>query len=197
MSTKKFMLVRSPLNPYQNGFSMIQLIVAISVLGILGALTLSKWNQFSKRQSLIGEGKAMLIFMEEARSFGLKKNKVVGVRFDGAATTYQLFEDKNINGKLDAGETIRTLKLSNGISFGLPSNPPTSGPNGQTLNSNGLSGAWAIAWTAAPNLSAIPSSGVACFKHGNLADFSLCLSGSATSQKCTAALWDGMGWITL
>jgi type II secretory pathway pseudopilin PulG len=181
----------------QFGYSLVQLLVAIAVLGVLGGFAVSKWNQFNRMQTLLGEGKALLIFLEEARSYGLKKNKQVGVQFTASGTAYQLFEDKNSSGSMDLGESVRTVQLHRNVSFGMPANPPTSGPQGESLPANGLSGAWIQGWIAPLDLSQSPSIGMACLKQNQLEGYTLCLFGQATTHKGAASLWDGKAWISL
>jgi type II secretory pathway pseudopilin PulG len=181
----------------QLGFSLVQLLLAVTILGVIGGFAISKWNQFHRKQTLVGEAKALLVFLEEARSFGQKKNKQVGIRFDSSGTAYRLFEDKNGNGSMDNGEAVRNIKLPANVAFGLPESPPSSGPLGQTLATHGLSGAWNGAWIASLDLSTTPSIGEACLKQNQLKAFTVCLYGQATTQKISASLWNGTTWITL
>jgi|GEM_PF-6745909 len=181
----------------ESGFSLPQLILAVLILGILSSLAFSKWTQFSRKQALLGEGKAMLGFMEEARSYGIKKNKQVGVQFEAGGRGYRLFVDENANGQLDDGESIRNLKLADDLAFGLPAEAPTKGPQSLAVNANGLVGAWAMAWIAPLNLSQTPSQGAIYLRQNELSAFTLCIYGTAKSQKCAASLWDGNTWVAL
>lgn len=183
--------------PVQAGFTLVQIAVGLAILGILGGLAVSKWSQFSRKQALMGEGKNLLAFMQEARSYGAKKSMQVGISCEVAGQSCWIFGDANVNGIMDAGEGVRQLKLSHGIGFGLASSGPNAGPQNIAAPSTGLGGAWAQAWVAATDLSASPSVGAFYLRHSLLPVFTLCLNGTASSQKIALSLWNGSTWITM
>lgn len=176
------------------GFTLIQVAMAVVILGLLGSLAISKWIQATRKQALIGEGRSLRAVFQEARAYGVKKNVQAGLQFDATSKALRLFEDRNRNGVLDAGEAVRSVKLGKGISFGLPSSGPNAGPNNLAAPSSGLVGAWTQAWTASLDLSTLSSSGAVYLRHDLLPTYTLCLYGTTGSQQCQAAWWDGTSW---
>lgn len=179
------------------GFSLVQVVAALVILGLLGGLAVSKWTRATRKQALMGEGRSLRAIFQEARAYGVKKNVQVGLQFDAAGNALRLFEDRDLNGALDAGEEVKMVKLGKGIHFGLPSPGPSSGPDNIAAPTSGLGGSWAQAWTASLDLSAAPSAGAVYLSHDLLPNVTLCLYGAAGSQPCLAAWWDGDAWNTL
>jgi type II secretory pathway pseudopilin PulG len=176
------------------GFSLMQVVVALVILGLLGSLTVSKWTKSTRKQALIGEGRSLRAVFQEARAYGVKKNVQVGLRFDTAGQSLRLFEDRDLDGALDSGEEVKVMKLGKGIRIGLPAAGPGSGPGNIAAPSSGLSGSWAQAWTASLDLSAAPAAGAVYLSHDLLPTYTLCLYGTAGSQPSLAAWWDGTSW---
>lgn len=188
--------VKVPWQP-QTGFTLVQIAMALVVLGILAGLAVSKWSQFSRKQALVAEGKNLLAFMQEGRSYGAKKSLQIGIHFDPSQHTCWLFTDGNRNASMDAGEGIRSLKFSQGITFGLAQSGPSSGPQGVAAPASGIGGNWVQGWIAATDLSVSPSVGAVYLHHSALPVFTLCLNGTAVSQKVALNLWNGSEWIIL
>lgn len=172
----------------------MQVMLAVVVLGILGGLAVSKWTQATRKQALIGEGRSLRAVFQEARAYGVKKNRQVGLQFDTDGKALHLFEDRDLNGTLDAGEKVKTVKLGQGIRIGLPSPGPDSGPDNMALPASGLGGSWSQAWTASLDLSVAPSAGAVYLSHDLLPTLTLCVYGKAGSQPSLAAWWDGKTW---
>jgi prepilin-type N-terminal cleavage/methylation domain-containing protein len=181
----------------QAGFTLIEIMVAVAIMGLLGSFSLFKLSAFLQRQSLIGEGKALLAYLHEARAYGLKKGIQVGISFNATSSTYTLFEDLNGNSRLDAGEAVRTQTLAKNIVFGSPTNGPTQGPGGVTVPTNGLQGAWGTALIYPLDMNTSLSAGMAYLQRLNLKKVTFCLQSNPTTQKLTALLWEGSTWKSL
>jgi type II secretory pathway pseudopilin PulG len=172
----------------------MQLLVAIVILGVLGVMSVVKWTEFSRKQVLLGEGKSLLSFLQEARAYGLKKDLQVGVKFDAAAGLCTLFEDRNSNGSLDSSEAVRSMKLERGVGIGLADAGPTSGPGGLAAPVSGLTGTWTQGWIAPREMAQVPSAGAVYLRQAQLSTKTVCVYGVATSRQNQASLWDGQAW---
>ena len=114
----------------ENGFTFLEVIISLILLGIIGAIGVVKLSDFFRRQALVGEGKALVAYLREACAYGAKKGMQVGVVFNPATGAYTLFEDRNGNSAVDAGESVREHALSKNIAFGPAVNGPGLGPDG-------------------------------------------------------------------
>jgi hypothetical protein len=181
----------------ESGFSLAQVAIAVAILGILGAMATAQWTRYGRKQALIGECRSILAFLHEARAYGAKKSLPVGVAFDRRDNVLRLFEDRNANGALDAGEAVRTFALTHGLRVGLPPDGPAAGPWGRAVPASGLEGAWARAWTASDDPSAAPIAGSLFLYQNRLDRFTVCIAETAASRVNTAFLWSGTAWIGL
>lgn len=178
----------------ENGFTLLEVIVSLILMGILGAFGVAKLGDFFHRQALVGEGKALVAYLREARAYGAKKGMQVGIAFDAAAGTYTLFEDRNGNSALDAGESIRTQALAKNIAFGPAANGPGLGPDGKALPANGLKGCWASALIYPKDLAVGRDSGVAYLRQANLETVTFAIQTIPGDAKFAFSLWEGSEW---
>jgi type II secretory pathway pseudopilin PulG len=178
----------------ETGFTFLEAILSLVLVGILGAFGVAKLGDFFRRQALVGEGKALLAYLREARAYGAKKGMQVGISFDAAAGSYTLFEDRNGNAALDAGESIRAQALSKNIAFGSAANGPGLGPDGKAVPANGLRGCWASALIYPKDLTVGPDSGVAYLRQVNLKTLTFAIQTVPGDAQFAFSLWDGSTW---
>lgn len=177
-----------------SGFTFFEVILSLVLLGILGAIGVAKLGDFFRRQALVGEGKALVAYLREARAYGAKKGMQVGISFDAAAGGYTLFEDRNGNSALDAGESVRAQTLPKNIAFGSAVGGPGLGPDGKAVPASGLQGCWATALIYPRDLTFGPDSGVAYLRQVNLKTSTFAIQTVPGDAKSAFFLWDGSAW---
>jgi prepilin-type N-terminal cleavage/methylation domain-containing protein len=178
----------------ENGFTFIEVIISVILLGIVGAVGVAKLSQFFRRQALVGEGKALVEYLREARAYGAKKGMQVGIAFNADSGSYTLFEDRNGNSAIDAGESVRAHKLAKNIAFGSAVNGPGLGPDGNAVPANGLRGCWASALIYPKDLTAGPDSGVAYLRQVDLKTVTFAIQVIPGDAKFGFSLWEGSAW---
>jgi prepilin-type N-terminal cleavage/methylation domain-containing protein len=119
------------------GFSLIELMLTICILGILLAISVAGYNEMAVRHELGGASREVLAMMRKARMIAIKEDTSVVVSFDVPNNTYMAFVDDGVgsvdndhngirdnalNFKYDAGE--RTV-----ISGKMPPHVTITGAN--------------------------------------------------------------------
>jgi Tfp pilus assembly protein FimT len=178
----------------ENGFTFLEAIISLILLGILGAFSVAKLGEFFRRQALVGEGKALVAYLREARAYGAKKGMQVGIAFNAAAGSYTLFEDRNGNSAIDAGESIRSQTLAKDIAFGSAVDGPGTGPDGNAVPASGLQGRWASALIYPKDLTAARDSGVAYLRQVNLKTVTFAIQSVPGEARFAFSQWDGSAW---
>ncbi len=86
------------------GFTLTELMIAITILGLIAVLSVPNYQRFMMGWRLNGETQQLASALRTARSSAVMKNIDVVFTFDPDANTYSWFEDMNRNGNLDNGE---------------------------------------------------------------------------------------------
>ncbi len=74
----------------QIGFTLVELIVVIAILGILVSVAAPSFTRTIEKQHIVGAGEAVLLDLRWARSESIKRNTLVTVTFtDGSASAWQ------------------------------------------------------------------------------------------------------------
>lgn len=179
----------------QPGFTLIQLVVAVVIVGVLASLSFVRLSLYLKQRTLRGEVQALQGLARESRALSIKKNRPVGMAFDATHGTLSIFEDLDGNGVWQSGEPTRTLPLGEDIALGPPPDKKyQAGPAGTQVPATGLSGAWAKSLVFANDPMATPNLGALFFHHRRLDTWMACLQRSAGTQQIQAYLWDGTDW---
>jgi type IV fimbrial biogenesis protein FimT len=100
----------------KKGFTLIELMVVISLVGILASLALPSFETFLRTRQMIGSSDLLYTSLYLARSEAVKRNSTVTICKSSYATTcggswsdgWLMFEDNNSDGNLDAGEDVIT-----------------------------------------------------------------------------------------
>ena len=123
----------------QAGFTLTELMIVISIFGLIAVLAMPNYNRFMQTWRLNGETQQFATVLRTARSAAVMKNIDVVFSFDMDNGTYSYFEDENRDGGRDAGEFLSaTYSLPECISIAAHtlSNPIlTFGSKGNTRES--------------------------------------------------------------
>lgn len=93
-----------------SGFSLVELMLSLSIIGIMAAVIYSVSTSTVPRYSLRAEVRELVIGFKQARMEAIKRNQNVVLIFNPPGS-YTLFADANGNGAMDAGEFLRTQPL--------------------------------------------------------------------------------------
>jgi type IV fimbrial biogenesis protein FimT len=122
-----------------DGFTLTELMIVISIFGLVAVLALPNYGRFVATWRLNGEAQQFATTLRTARSSAVMKNIDVVFSFDMDANTYSYFEDTNRDGNHDAGEYMSaTYALPEGITitaFTLSNPVLTFGSKGNTRES--------------------------------------------------------------
>lgn len=123
----------------KSGFTLVELMIAISILGIVIILSVPNFNRFMNTWRLKGEAEQFGVTLRTARSAAVMKNIDVVFSFDMTSNTYSYFEDKNRDGSIDSDEyESATHELPANVSiaaYTLSSPELTFGSKGNTRES--------------------------------------------------------------
>lgn len=123
---------RGPLH-YESGLTLVELLIAIAILGILTAVSISNFTSWLEANRINAEAQKVYFDLMLAKTSAVKNNNNVIVAFDSSSNTYQIHDDSNSDGVEDAGETIKSVALENGMGFGF--NPSLLDVDGNVLSS--------------------------------------------------------------
>jgi prepilin-type N-terminal cleavage/methylation domain-containing protein len=86
------------------GFSLVELAIVCSVLGILILLTTPAWQQYIENQRLAEGADAIAMKLLLARQKAVTEGNDFILTYDASTGTYRLHDDDNNNGTYDTGE---------------------------------------------------------------------------------------------
>src|SRR5262245_8309016 len=109
------------------GFTLTELMIVVTILGILLAVTAPSMARFAGNWRLNGAAANMAMVMRSARASAVSKDVNVVFTFDEDKGEYSYLEDTNGNGDADDGEHQSALQtLPHGVSIGDFTVPQTS-----------------------------------------------------------------------
>lgn len=176
---------------------MVEVVVGVVLLGLLGALGLFKLSNLQKMKRLDEEGRALFSAVAHARSLALKKDLVCLLKFDLAANSYGVFEDRNGNGIAEASERIALRALPFQIAFGSPRGGPAAGPGGTGVPALKAEGGWRTQMSLRNDRSAGMNDGSLYLQNTALDRRTICLRKRAASLQLELWSWDGKRWNAL
>ena len=130
------MNTRQPAHRRVRGFTLTELMIVITIMGALLAISSPAISGFIANVRLNGATSEMAMVMRAARSAAVNKNTNVVFIFDKDAGEYHFLEDADGDGTADAGERETTVQvLPPGVTidaFTVPQESVTFGPKGST-----------------------------------------------------------------
>ncbi|MCK4537298.1 MAG: GspH/FimT family pseudopilin [Candidatus Krumholzibacteria bacterium] len=98
------------------GFTLTELMIVISIMGMLAILIMPGYNKFMANWRLNGDTQELATALRTARSTAVMKNIDVVFEFDTDSQTYSYFEDKDRNGNRGTDEYMSaTHEMSPGV----------------------------------------------------------------------------------
>lgn len=102
-----------------NGYSLTELLVTISVLGIVLAMAVPDYSKWVLKRQINAESQKLYMDLMLARISAIKNNNDVIVTFNAGNNQYQLHDDTDSDGVEDGGETIKIVTLIPQVQFGF------------------------------------------------------------------------------
>ena len=120
------------------GFTLAELMIVVSIMGLLLAVSVPGIQQYLRSWRLNGEASSMAMMMRAARSTAVNKNIDVVFVFNQSAGEYYYLEDADGDGTADGNEIQSGVhELSSGVaieSFTTPQQWITFSPRGSTAD---------------------------------------------------------------
>jgi prepilin-type N-terminal cleavage/methylation domain-containing protein len=133
------MFERRDKNMKKQGFTLVELMIVIAILGLIAVLSVPNIKGFLQTWKLNGETQELATTLRTARSAAVKRNIDVVFSFDINNDTYFYFEDSDGDGGHDNDEYMSaTRELPPGIvitAHTLPTASLTFGSKGETGSS--------------------------------------------------------------
>jgi len=116
------------------GFSVTELLIVMTIMGILGAIVAPDFSKQALMRQVDGESKKLSLDLMVARISAIKNNNNVVVRLNNpAANQYTVHNDINGDFNVDGGETLKTVPLNPRVQFGF-FGAGVNDPNGNPIN---------------------------------------------------------------
>lgn len=97
------------------GFSLLELMVVITIMGLLLGLSVPALARYLQNWRLNAEADEIAMMMRAARSAAIMKNTTTVFQFDAQASTYGYFEDLDGDGNHDDSEYQNEASLPQGL----------------------------------------------------------------------------------
>jgi len=124
------------------GFTLVELMISISIIGLIAVLSVPSFSRFLQSWKLAGEANEFASTLRTARAAAIVKNISVVFTFDTDDETFFYYEDSDRDGTLDNSEySSATYRLETGIAFAghtLSSGTLTFGAMGNTRESGSI-----------------------------------------------------------
>jgi len=142
--------------PDNRGFTLVELIIAVAIFAILGAISIPTFQSFLAQRRLNGAVRELHSNLMSMRMQAVAENRWIALNVDNNHQ-YTIFRDTNQNGAIDTGETllikdlhptyydvtIDTASSASGVTF-----RPNGTGSTATLRLNGSTGTKTITVTS-------------------------------------------------
>lgn len=126
-----------------NGFTLVELMIVIAVMGIMTAIAIPSYQTFMAQRRLNGAAREIMSNLMAARMQAISQNNEFRVFFPGSHSgalpgdrQYQILDDDNNNGEIDTGEAVQTKDIQStyyDVTMASNNNPKFS-PKGTATN---------------------------------------------------------------
>lgn len=117
---------RGHIAPGASGTTLMELLLVITMIGILAAVAMSRMDWTRYRADAAGRGTMAELAIDQRMALSLQANIVITFP---DSTRMMVLEDANNNGVADAGERVRYVVLDNNFSFGKATAPDVPAPD--------------------------------------------------------------------
>jgi prepilin-type N-terminal cleavage/methylation domain-containing protein len=179
------------------GFTLIEMMVAVSVVGLLAGLAVSKWSAFQRSKALDAEANAFTAVLADARSRVMKKDMPHLIALDADGSGYALYEDRDADKVADPDERISGHRLPSTVNFGAPSLGGQKGPGGAGSPASSTEGGWAANLYLDADRLATLNEGSLYLSAPGLKNRAVCIRKAAGARQAQVWRWDGSRWTAM
>ena len=95
----------------KNGFSLLELMIVITVMAIVSAFAIPKVGQYLAERRLNGAAQTMMAHLMLARQKAVSQNNAFKVFFNTNHHGYTILDDDNGDGSITTGEAVETKDI--------------------------------------------------------------------------------------
>ncbi|GFE58269.1 prepilin-type N-terminal cleavage/methylation domain-containing protein [Geobacter sp. AOG1] len=179
----------------ENGFSLLELLVVIGVMGIITALAFPAFSSYYGDCCMKSAAWEIVGMVKEAKQCSLVDDRCYAVGFDPGRGTVSLIADRGPDGEWNTGDdkVVRVFRLADrggGVRFGYGSCGPIPGyaptPDGITFQENN---------TIVCNPELTGNAGTVYLSASSGAAFAITVNSRDFS--CVQRRWNGSAWVKL